>query len=267
MAGPVAEMAISSELRLRVLSSAVLAPVALLVVWLGGLFLLIALLLVTGLLAREWVGLVTTPGGVSLVALLAAAGLVAAHFGIVQWALVGLVVSGLGLALVAPGSISARGLAGLGPLYIGGACIAFLMLRAVPESGVVLIVWLLAVISATDIGAYFAGRSIGGRKLAPAISPGKTWAGLFGGMIAAAAVGTAIATVSAILPPLAASVGAAVLAVVAQLGDLFESWLKRRAGVKDSGDLIPGHGGLLDRVDGIMTTVPVMAIAFLTVMG
>ena len=166
MAEPVAEMAISSELRLRVLSSAVLAPVALAVVWLGGLFLLIALLLVTGLLAREWVGLVTSPGGMSLVALLAAVGLVAAHFGIVQWALVGLVVAGVGLALAARGPLTARGLAGLGPLYIAGAGIALVLLRAVPDSGVLLIVWLLAVIWATDIGAYFAGRGIGGRKLA-----------------------------------------------------------------------------------------------------
>lgn len=267
MAALVTDMAISPELRLRVLSSAVLAPVALLVVWLGGLFLLIALLLVTGLLAREWVGLVASPGGVSLVALLAAAGLVAAHFGIVQWAFVGLVVAGFGLALMARGPIAVRGLAGLGPLYIGAACIALVVLRAVPDSGVLLIVWLLAVIWATDIGAYFAGRGIGGRKLAPTISPGKTWAGLFGGMVAAAAVGAAIAAASAILPPLAASVGAAILAVIAQLGDLFESWLKRRAEVKDSGDLIPGHGGLLDRVDGVMTTAPVMAATVLTVMG
>ncbi len=104
----------------------------------------------------------------------------------------------------------------------------------------------LAAVIATDIGAYFAGRMIGGPKIAPAISPSKTWAGLIGGMTAAA---LAVAVVTG--QPVLAGAGAA-LAVVAQIGDFFESGMKRRAGVKDSGNLIPGHGGMFDRVDGLL---------------
>ncbi len=116
---------------------------------------------------------------------------------------------------------------------------------------------LLAVI-ATDIGAYFAGRSIGGPKIAPSISPSKTWAGLAGGMAGAALVlmlgrGNGMAA--------EAIGGGAMLAIVAQAGDFFESWMKRRAGVKDSGKLIPGHGGLFDRVDGLLAVVFVGGVA------
>jgi phosphatidate cytidylyltransferase len=263
----VGELAVSRELRLRVISAAVLAPIALLLVWLGGLPLLLGLLLVSGLLAREWAGLVASPGGYPVLAALCGAALVAASTGFAVWAMVGLLVGGGALGVVVRGGAKIRILAALGPIYIGGACLAFMMLRAVPNIGAGLIVWLLVVVWSTDIGAYFAGRAIGGRKLAPTISPGKTWAGLGGGMIAAAIFGMGLASVTNMLPMLEAGVGAAVLAVASQLGDLFESWLKRRAGVKDAGDLIPGHGGLLDRVDGVMIATPLMAAAVLTLAG
>ena len=110
----------------------------------------------------------------------------------------------------------------------------------------------------TDICAYFVGRSIGGPKLAPRISPGKTWAGLLGGMGGAGLIGGLVALAGGAGFWLAAPV-AIVLAVVAQVGDLFESLLKRAAGVKDSGHLIPGHGGLLDRIDGLVFAAPVFA--------
>jgi phosphatidate cytidylyltransferase len=112
-----------------------------------------------------------------------------------------------------------------------------------------------------DIGAYFAGRSIGGPKLAPSISPNKTWAGLIGGMVAAGVFGGAWAwllQLPAILILLAAPFGAA-----AQAGDLFESWLKRRAGVKDSGTWLPGHGGALDRLDGLVVVASLTALAMM----
>ena len=130
---------------------------------------------------------------------------------------------------------------------------------AAPGNGLAIILWLLAVIWATDIGAYFAGRGIGGPKLAPRISPKKTWAGLAGGMIAAGAVG---ATAAIVLDwpnapgVILFSIG---LAVIAQGGDLMESAIKRAFKVKDSGSLIPGHGGLLDRLDGLMTAAPSVA--------
>jgi phosphatidate cytidylyltransferase len=119
--------------------------------------------------------------------------------------------------------------------------------------------WLMLVVWATDSFAYFAGRIIGGPKLAPRLSPKKTWAGLLGGMAGAAVISTGYALYY--LPNwVALALAAAALAVVAQLGDIFESALKRRYGVKDSGTLIPGHGGVLDRVDGLVTVGVVAAI-------
>jgi phosphatidate cytidylyltransferase len=127
----------------------------------------------------------------------------------------------------------------------------------------------IGLVIATDTGAYFAGRAIGGPKIAPKISPSKTWAGLIGGMIAAALwMGAAIYVITSMaesgqptshVAPFA--IGGAVLAVAAQAGDFFESWLKRRAGVKDSSRLIPGHGGVFDRVDGLLPVAILSGIA------
>jgi phosphatidate cytidylyltransferase len=126
-----------------------------------------------------------------------------------------------------------------------------LMLRLSPEEGRQATFFLLAVVSGTDTGAYFAGRTIGGPKLWPAISPNKTWAGAVGGLAMGLVAGLAVAAVFAVPvgPPLVAV--AAVLSIAAQAGDLFESWVKRRFGAKDSGNIVPGHGGLMDRVDGL----------------
>lgn len=140
------------------------------------------------------------------------------------------------------------------------ALAALLWLRHQPAHGRETILWVLACIWATDIGAYFVGRAAGGAKLAPRISPGKTWAGLVGGMawaaVASAAAGYAFGLGETV--PLAV-IGAA-LAVVGQAGDLLESAAKRRAGVKDSGHLIPGHGGLLDRIDGLMAVLVAVGV-------
>jgi len=123
----------------------------------------------------------------------------------------------------------------------------------------------VAVVIAVDVGAYFSGRTIGGPKIAPKISPSKTWAGLLGGMLAAGLVSAGVFawnTGSAelrVMLFIAFSIGA-VLAVLAQAGDFFESWLKRSAGVKDSSNLIPGHGGVFDRVDGLLPVAIVSGI-------
>lgn len=141
---------------------------------------------------------------------------------------------------------------GLGVAYLAAACLAFLWLLAIPDVGRAMILWLVAVVWATDTGAYLAGRTLGGPKLAPSISPGKTWAGLFGGVGAAALVGLVVAVLRG-QGSAAALVGSSMaLALVAQVGDLFESSLKRRFGAKDSSNLIPGHGGVLDRIDGLL---------------
>lgn len=154
------------------------------------------------------------------------------------------------------------GVARLGALLAGLAYVA-LAASALVQMPVGVLIGVIGVVIATDTGAYFSGRTIGGPKIAPSISPSKTWAGLFGGMLAAGllSAGTFIwnAGEAAWSPMLAiAFVIGALLAVVAQAGDFLESWLKRRAGVKDSSNLIPGHGGVFDRVDGLL---PVAIVA------
>lgn len=137
--------------------------------------------------------------------------------------------------------------------------------RAEPEGiglGPDLLIWVFVVVWATDIGAYFAGRAIGGPKLAPSISPNKTIAGLIGGVVSAALLASAW-VMFAKLPSLLGWI-AAPFAVMAQVGDLFESGLKRRAGVKDSGTWLPGHGGLLDRLDGLVPVAALTAALMMT---
>lgn len=139
-----------------------------------------------------------------------------------------------------------------GILYLAPAT-AMLMLMREGEQGFADVLTLIALVAAIDIGAYFTGRALGGPKIAPKISPSKTWAGLLGGILGATAVLILSAKLSAASPAWWQVLGLAVLAaIVAQAGDFFESWMKRRAGVKDSGKLIPGHGGLFDRVDGLI---------------
>jgi phosphatidate cytidylyltransferase len=156
--------------------------------------------------------------------------------------------------------------AALGVVYLGVAGVAAIWLRSQPEQGFAIVLWLLGVVWATDSGAYIAGRRIGGAKLAPRISPNKTWAGLGGGMLAAALVGAVTAALigGSALTLFAVS---AALAVVEQIGDLAESALKRRFGVKDSGTIIPGHGGMLDRLDGMLAVLPAVAAIILLTNG
>lgn len=141
------------------------------------------------------------------------------------------------------------------------ALVALLWLRHQPVHGRETIVWLLACIWATDIGAYFVGRAAGGAKLAPSISPGKTWSGLVGGMAWAAVTSAAVGYAFGLGETISLAIIGAVLAVVGQAGDLLESAAKRRAGVKDSGRLIPGHGGLLDRIDGLIAVLVAVGTA------
>lgn len=147
----------------------------------------------------------------------------------------------------------------LGVLYAGIPVLALIVIRRqIHGDGLVWTFWALALVWATDIGAYFAGRAIGGPKLWPAISPNKTWAGLIGGVFAASLL--AVALHFAVGLPLRLTLATPLLAVLAQGGDLYESWLKRRAGVKDSGKLLPGHGGVMDRLDGLVPVAPIAAL-------
>lgn len=154
-----------------------------------------------------------------------------------------------------------------GMLYIGLPVLALVFLRAqvagalVPD-GFLLTLWAMALVWMTDIGAYFVGRSVGGPLLAPVISPAKTWSGFWGGVAAAALFGVVMTHFGL---PWWMAAATPFLAMLAHMGDLFESFLKRKAGVKDSGHLLPGHGGIMDRLDGL---VPVaLAVALLVLIA
>ena len=142
--------------------------------------------------------------------------------------------------------------------------LALLWIRDRAEHGIALLLWVFIVTWTTDMAAYFVGRAMGRKKLAPSISPGKTLEGLYGGMVGAAFFGGAWVLVTE-LPPLL-YVLAPLFALAAQGGDLFESWMKRRAGIKDSGNWLPGHGGLLDRLDGLVPVAVLTAIVQLAVL-
>jgi phosphatidate cytidylyltransferase len=152
------------------------------------------------------------------------------------------------------GGLRRPGWLALGFAYVLLAVLAAFWIRHDAQAGRLTFLWVLAVVWATDIFAFFAGRQFGGRKLAPAISPSKTWSGLAGGMTAAA-LASAIFTAWSPAGWLALALWGALFAMVAQIGDLAESAMKRRFGLKDSGHLIPGHGGILDRVDGLLAVL------------
>ena len=146
-----------------------------------------------------------------------------------------------------------------GLIYIGCSAYMIAALRGDRPDQMLFAAGFVILVAAIDVGAYFAGRTFGGPKIAPTISPSKTWAGLLGGMVAATIIwffGTAWEhTPQAHFAPITAVLAGPLLAGIAQAGDFFESWMKRKAGVKDSGTLIPGHGGLFDRLDGLLAVL------------
>jgi len=152
-----------------------------------------------------------------------------------------------------------------GSVYIAVPCLFLIWLRNDQDNGRIFIIWFFCVIWATDIGAYVFGKAIGGIKLAPRISPNKTWAGFIGGLMSAMVIAWALTAWhgSAIAPQVLIALSA-LLSLTGQIGDLIESWVKRYFDVKDSGKIIPGHGGILDRVDAILLAVPVAAIIGMT---
>ena len=149
----------------------------------------------------------------------------------------------------------------LGAFYVGFTVLSLVLIREQPVQGLLLTFWAMALVWACDSAAYFAGRAIGGPKLAPAVSPNKTWSGFLGGVAGATFFAFVLVWLFAL--PVALALATPVLAALSQLGDLFESHLKRCAGVKDSGNLLPGHGGVMDRLDGLVTAAPVAALLVL----
>jgi phosphatidate cytidylyltransferase len=216
------------------------------------------------LLAIEWGGMSAPTAPVRVSAAVTAAVLAAVFLGYEQhyaWAWIAMIVGALAAALVARGVAERPADAAYGVSYIAPAALCLVWLRATNQ-GVWWTLMLFACTWGADIGAFAVGSILKGPKLWPRFSPNKTWSGFFGGLATAMAAGTAMASLPYFQLSLwaAAFIGLSVgLATMA--GDLWESALKRRFGVKDSGDIIPGHGGLLDRVDGLMFAVVVMALA------
>lgn len=249
-------VAVQSELYTRTVVGIGLISLALGALLAGSTFFWLLLAIIGMLMQAEWADLIGVPAAAKTLSLYA----IGVPLAILSpWA-AGPSFIAIGLILAAFFFIMATGrslMLAAGALYVGAPVTAALFLRG-QDQGLLLAFWALGVVWATDIGAYFAGRSIGGPKLAPSISPSKTWAGLGGGIVTALLLGFALHVWAGLPILLAAASG--LLAVLAQAGDLFESHLKRRAGVKDSGSLLPGHGGVLDRLDGAVPVLPVAAI-------
>jgi len=249
------------ELALRVCSALVLVPLALGAAYLGGWPFAVLWGLAAMVVLWEWNSLVAgsdqrivlTTGGASLA--LATALMLTGHS---LAAVIVLAISTLGVASLAPAK--RRTWIAAGVPYAGALGVAPIVLRSDNGEGFLAIIFLFAVVWTTDIAAYFAGRAIGGPKLMPRVSPNKTWSGAIGGTLAAVVVALALAKVTALTGLFAIAMLAVILSVCAQGGDLFESFLKRRFGAKDSGHLIPGHGGLMDRLDGFVTASVVAAL-------
>ena len=272
MAPAPASSRLPADLGKRAIAGLVMAALAAVVIVLGGWYFAAVMMVILVLLAAEWAKLTMGTSqrrfavvGVVLLPLLLM-GLLQHWVSAAPTATQALVAGGVGALLLLVSMLLIRRVGGwperrwavVGIVYLGVPAVAFMALRELPH-GMQLVFWLVIVVVATDVFAYLTGRSVGGPKLAPRISPAKTWSGLAGGVTGAAILGS-----------LAAGLGgwgwlqggffAAILALVAQSGDLFESFIKRRAGVKDSGHLIPGHGGMLDRLDGYLFAVPMLAV-------
>ena len=238
-------------------------PLVITVIWQGGLLFKVLTVLFTVAMAWEWNRMVKGHFGLSglVITLVGVCTIFTISYGYTTISLV--IIIGSSAMIVSFGTEGKWPAAGI--LYISLPCIALVWLRETdgPET----LLWLFFVVWITDIVAYGAGRCIGGPRLAPSVSPGKTWAGAIGGLLAAMLVGCVIAVLLDLTVPWILVAASAGISIVAQLGDLAESKLKRHFGVKDSGRLIPGHGGVLDRVDGVVAAAPVVAAAVLLVGG
>ena len=249
----------SRNLWIRVAAALVLAPLAIAAAYAGSWWWIAPVTLLAIGLFVEWLTVVGSAREKSVVAAgvvaLAVAGL-CLGFARVELALAALA---LGIAATALLSVRQRRWTSAGFLYAGAAQMASVLVRFDPATGFIALVFVLLIVWVTDIGGYFAGRGIGGAKLWPRVSPNKTWAGAIGGFGASLviALGFAALGLGRSWPLLML---AAVLSVVAQLGDLFESAVKRRFGVKDSSHIIPGHGGLMDRLDGYIAAIVLASI-------
>jgi len=252
-----------SNLRLRLISAAVLIPLALLLVGAGGVLLLLGTVVVVALLALEWARMTGMAAPLAVALLAAAAGLpaIVAHFAGLLAALAAVALGMAALALLASKRLAVNGWASLAVAWFGLPAVCLIWLRQAGEHAPTGLVYVLLVVWAADSGAYLVGRWLGGPKLAPRISPGKTCSGAAGGLVATILAGGGLAAVTGLASVPALAGLSLLLAAAAEIGDLAESAAKRRWGVKDSGRLIPGHGGIFDRVDALLFVLPLAAAA------
>jgi len=256
-----APMPARSELTLRVVSSAVLGPLAVGLAWLGGWPFFVFWAIAACGIFWEWRAILRDPGptpkglGECAIAVAGASAMIG-RLGAAALFL------GLGVAVEAVLATTTvfRLWAAAGVVYAGFMLIACVLLRSDVQHGFVAIAFLFAIVWTTDILAYFVGRFVGGPKLWERVSPKKTWSGATGGAAGAIIAALAVAYYAHLANPLAVAVLALILSVASQGGDLFESAFKRRFGVKDAGHVIPGHGGIMDRLDGFLAAAVVAAV-------
>lgn len=262
-----------SELALRVASSLVLAACALVATYLGGWLFAALWFLAGAAILCEWLAMTRVEPRFALTPTLVIllGGLSALVFAADAGVLVGAVAFLLAAGVAAACGRTARDRRWAAAGFAYAAVIALVppLVREHPQLGIVVILWMFAVVWFTDIAAYFTGRRLGGPKLWPSVSPKKTWSGFLGGLAAAILAGAAVALIalrfgwSAPVPIAAVIALSALASVLSQGGDLAESALKRRFGAKDSGHLIPGHGGVMDRLDGFWAVAALMGAALL----
>lgn len=258
---------VSKELRLRIISGVVAAAIAVVMVVLGPKPFAVLTFAVAAVMSWEWAKIVRGAGidTISIVHILAVLGAAL---------LTGWGMAAMGVATIAIGAIAVAALlfgsgyaqnSGAGVVYTGLPVVALGWLREDQPLGLLAVVFVLTCVVMTDTAAYFSGRLIGGPKLWPAVSPKKTWAGLIGGISAAALTGAIFPAITGSGSwPWLAFLGL-ILGLVAQAGDLAESSLKRQYGLKDASDLIPGHGGFMDRMDGVVTASVLAALIALAI--
>ncbi len=255
-----------ASLRLRWVSALLLVPLSLWTVWQGGWLFTALVGLVAVLMAFEWTRLVHGKGILTVFYI---------HSGVILLgiSLTSLGEPSLGLVIIAIGALLISFVAlmtardpkwsVLGILYTAFPCISIIWIREEHNLGLEIVVSLLFVIWATDTGAYLAGKTIGGPKLVPNLSPSKTWAGLAGAVFWAAFFALIAAYLLEVRPLILFAAAGAALAIVAQIGDIAESAVKRHFHAKDTSGFIPGHGGVLDRFDGLMFAVVMVALVLL----
>ena len=244
-----------SNLQLRIISAVVMAAVVLFLTWIGGLPFRLLSAFIAGAVFYEW-SRMSRRSPASGIGLLPEALMVVLLLALVAGLPASMLLAVIAVAVIIAFAVSAqRGAgqwdaSGLAYAALSGFSLAYL--RDGDHPGLLAILFLFAVVWTTDIAAYFVGRAIGGPKLAPSISPGKTQSGALGGTIGGVAAGLLVAIAVDAENLVFLTLVAFVLSVVSQAGDLFESWVKRRHGRKDSSQIIPGHGGVMDRVDGLV---------------